>query len=144
MGEAGTAQHWSLPVQSNPAHAVKSSLDRLSTALVKAEKALAPSFWRRILGGTNRDHARAVVAASMEEARAVRGVISDARKAAFRADAKALAGSVDRIMKSIDQWSQAAIEFDEAVFGADAKLLARTRKLIVLCSDLRNPASGLT
>lgn len=144
MGEAGTASLRSLPVQANPAFAVKASLDRLITAVSRAEKALSPSFWRRLLGGIDRDHARAVVAASMEEARAIRGILSDARQAAFRTDAKALLGSIDRILRSLDLWREAAIEFDEAVYGSDEKLIGRTRKLLVLCSDLRSPASGLS
>jgi len=143
MGEAGNLSLRSLPVQSNPAYAVKVSLERLNTAIARADKALAPSFWKRLLGGTNRDHARAVVAASMEEARALRGVLAEARQAAFRAGGSSLVGTIDRIVKSVDQWREAAIEFDEAVFGSDAKLLTRTRKLLSLCTGLRNPSTGL-
>lgn len=146
MGETSTASLRLLPVQSNPAYAVKVTLDLLNVAVSRTDKALAPSFWRKLLGGTSRDHARAVVAASMEEARAIRGVLTESRQIAARMDggtAKALLGSIDRVIKALDHWREAALDFEEAIFGSDEILVTRTRKLLVLCSDLRNPASGL-
>lgn len=146
MGEAVTATLKSLPVHTNPGYAVRISLDRLHESVMRTEKALAPSFWKKLLGGTTKDHARGVVASCMEDARAVRSVISEAKQSAVSAAddrGRALHGSVDRVIKAMDQWRDAAVEFEEAVFGSDDALLLRTRKLLVLCSDLKNPASGL-
>ncbi len=146
MGEAVTATLKSLPVQTNPGYAVRLSLDRLLVSIARTEKALAPSVWKKLLGGTSKDHARGIVAACMEEARAVRGVISQARHAATSSSdgrGGALLGSIDRIIQALDQWRDSALEFEEAVFGADQKLLLRTRKLQMLCKDLKNPACGL-
>lgn len=143
MGEVSASALSSLPVQSNPAYAVKAALDKLQSSIGRSEKALAPSFLKRLLGGVSRDNARAVVAASLEDTRVIRSVMSEARIVAIHTDAKALLGSVDRVVKAIDQWRETALEFDSAVYGSDDRLLQRTRKLATLCTDLRNPAAGL-
>lgn len=144
MGEAGTSTLKSLPVQTNPAYAVKVSLERLHAIILKTERVLKPSWWRKMLGGTSRDHARSVVAVTREESRIVRGVFSEARAAAFASGtSKALIGSIDRAIKALDSWSEAAIDFEEAIYGSDEKLIHRTRKLVILCGDLKNPASGI-
>lgn len=146
MGEVVAASLRSLPVSTNPGYAVKIALERLHHAVARTEQAISPSFWKKMLGGTSKDHARGVVAVSLEDARSIRGVISDARHSAFAASdrsSKALLGSVDRVLKALDQWRDAALEFEEAIYGSDEILLMRTRKLMVLCSDLKNPASGI-
>lgn len=143
MEEGGASALGSLPFQPDAAFAVKAALGRLQSSIHNSEKALAPSFLRRLVGGVSRDHARAVVAASLEDTRVVRSTISEIRTAAMHGNAKALVGSVDRVIKALDLWRETALEFDGAVFGSDDRLLQRTRKLLTLCADLRNPASGI-
>lgn len=143
MGEVSASALSALPVHTNPAYAVKTALEKLQSTIHRTEKALAPSFWRRLLGGTSRDHARAVVAASLEDTRVIRTVMSEARATAVQTDSKALLGTVDRAVKAVDSWRDTALEFEGAVFGSDDRLLQRTRKLLTLCADLRSPASGI-
>jgi|SRR5690606_7005334 len=135
-----------LPVQSRPGYAASIALDRLSAVAKRVEKVLAPSFYKRLLKGSsgNKDHARAVVAACAEEVKAIRMVLQEAMLHANHSRTNpAAAGSLERVIKLVDEWKDISLEFEEAAFGADQLLLATTRRLMTLCSDLKNPAAGL-
>lgn len=136
----------SLPTRTRPAEAARVCLDRLHSVARSTESTLSPSVWKRFMGGASKDHKRAVVASSMEETRMLRSLLSETRTVAFSSpdgSLSALLGSIDRIIKAMDAWRDAAVEFQEAAFGSEEELLRLTRKLSALCADLRNPASGI-
>jgi len=140
---SGIALHM-LPVQTRPGYSARIALDKLNATASRVESILAPKFWRKFLGGTSKDHARAVVAACGEESKAIRVIFQEAKKHARNNGANpAIDGSLERVIKLMDQWRDVGLEFEEAEFGADQKLLSTTRRLITLCNDLKNPAAGL-
>jgi hypothetical protein len=133
-----------LPVQSRPGYSAGIALDRLNITVRRVEKILAPRLWRKLLGAASKDHARAVVAACNEESKAIRIIFQEAKKHARISGANpAIDGSLERVIKLMDQWREVGLEFEEAEFGSDQRLLSTTRRLITLCNDLKNPASGL-
>lgn len=140
---SGIALHM-LPVQSRPGYSARIALDRLNVTASRVEKILAPKFWRKLLGAVSNDHARAVVAASGEESKAIRIIFLEAKKHARNSSSNpAIDGSLERVIKLMDQWRDIGLDFEEAEFGSEQKLLSTTRRLIALCNDLKNPAAGL-
>lgn len=141
-GTVGIALH-TLPVESNPEYSAKITLETLRKVIIRAERTLAPSIIRRLLGGNSRDHARAVIAAANEEIKAIKHTLFGVKNRMARHGQTALGGSIERLLKLIDQWREVAIEFEEATYGSDEKLLMTTRRVLVLANDLRDPAAGI-
>lgn len=141
MSSASAIALHKLPVQSRPGYSARIALDKLNATASRVESILAPKFWKKMLGGASKDHARAVVAACGEETKALRVIFQEAKKNAH--NNAAIDGSLERVIKLMDQWRDIGLQFEEAEFGADQRLLATTRRLITLCNDLKNPAAGL-
>lgn len=144
MSSASAIALHKLPVQSRPGYSARIALDKLNATANRVEKILAPKFWRKLLGGTSKDHARAVVAACGEESKAIRMIFQEAKNnARNKGTNSAMDGSLERVIKLMDQWRDIGLQFEEAEFGSDQLLLTTTRRLITLCNDLKNPAAGL-
>jgi hypothetical protein len=133
----------SLPVQTHPRFAATICIERLTACLVRAERALRPPVWRKILGGVSRDHARAVAASCKADSRKIRMAIRDLIQAlATRAMElnernSALKGYFERLLALLDEWRDWLRRFEENEFQADGHLLAVTRNMLTLCSTIK-------
>lgn len=147
-----------------PGQAVWAAIDRMATAAGRVEAALQPSFIRRLMGGVNREHCRAIVAASLEESGAVRRVLVDASRLAREqseelskgdvavsrevprrstSNAEAMLGTCERMRSIVDRWRSAAADHQEGIIGSTESLLSVTRRIQALAREINSPASGL-
>lgn len=133
-----------LPIQTRPGYSASIALDKLSQTLKRAEKILTPKFYKRIFKGQNKDRARAVVASCLEEVKSIRIILDETKKSANNSSFNpATVGSLERVIRSLDEWCDAGLEFEEAIFGSGQTLLDLTKRLLSLCNDLKSPAAGL-
>lgn len=149
-----------------PGQAVWLAIDRMTGAAARVESVLAPSIFRRLIGGANRELGRAVVAAAFEESGMARRTLIDMAEAAIKqasglevvagsggegsamaqqaaSQARAMAGTCERLKEMIDRWRDAALAHQENEVGATEKLLNVSRRFQTLAKDIRTPASGL-
>lgn len=144
MSSGSAIALYALPIQTRPGYSARIALDKLNSTAQRVESILAPKFWTKLFGGSSNDHARAVVAACGEESKALRAIFQEAKRHAPNAGSNpSIDGSLERIIALLDKWRDTCLEFEEADFGSDQRLLAITRKLIKLCIELKNPAAGL-
>lgn len=138
----------SLPVHTHPRFAASICIDRLTACLVRAERALRPPVWRKMLGGVSRDHARAVAASCKADSRRIRSVIRDliyalaTRAAENNERNSALKGYFERLLALLDEWRDWLRRFEENEFQADGRLLDVTRTMLTLCSMMKEGGIG--
>lgn len=149
-----------------PGQAVWVAVDRMTAVAARVESVLAPSFFKKIMGGGGQELARAVVAATFEESGVVRRTLIEKSEAALQqasgleaiadgggdgsaearqaaSQARAMAGTCDRIKVIVDRWREAAIAHQENHVGAAEQLLSVSRRFQALAKEIRTPASGL-
>lgn len=143
----------SLPVDTHPGYSVRVAMAELSTSANNLQKVLEPSFFRRLLGGTNKDYARGICAVSSERARIVRGIVQDVARAASnfsmtggtqeRDKWKSISGTCTRILEHIDEWRRMAADFEANTLGSHSALVDVNKRLMTFMRDLDHPAAGL-
>jgi hypothetical protein len=149
MGAASVGSLKSLPVQTHPRFSVSVCVERLIQCLVRTEQVLAPPVWKKLLGGANRDHARAVAAACKAEARIVRSAMKEiVTTLSIKAIAggeriSGLRGYCEKVLTLVDEWRDLATRFEENEFKSDERLLQSTRKLLTICSSLKSGKTEL-
>ena len=147
MGGAGSLK--ALPIHSHPRHSVVVVAARILSCMERTEAALSPPFWRRLLGGVSRDHARSVAAACRTDVRLVRAAVKEivevlSRKSAEGGDRfSGLKGYCEKVLFLLDRWRDYATRFEENEYMADERLLETTRSLQTICSSMREGRSEL-
>lgn len=142
-----------LPLTTRPGYCLDICLDKMQTILARARKNIQPSFFRKLLGGVSKDHARSVVATCNADLVATVRVIlriqnvckamamSDDDRARHRANA--LAGYCERLMSAAQEWSGAANEFEANVFGSQRELAEQCNRLARIQDNLVKPVANL-
>lgn len=149
MIASGVGSLKALPVETHPRFSVSVCVDRLSKCLIKTEEALDPPFWKKMLGGVSRDHARAVAATCKADARVIRTAIRDIiADLGFRAVSGAernagLRGYCEKVLTLVDEWRDLATRFEENEYQADILLLDKTRVLLTICIAMRGVKTEL-
>lgn len=143
----------SLPVETHPGYSARKAMESFVAASHRLMSALEPSFFRRILGGTNSDYARSVSAACNENARLVRAIFQAVGKRAAdmeesaaqveRDKGKAIGGTCRRVVERLDEWRSIAMDFEANALGSKPKLIDLTKRLNQLAKEIEHPAAGL-
>jgi hypothetical protein len=117
------------------------------------QKALEPSFFRRLLGGITKDYARGVCAVSNERIRIVRGIVGQVAQVATATECKtsgielqkwkAISGTCRRILENLDEWRLSALDFEANTIGSHSALSDENKRLMNFFRDLEHPAAGL-
>lgn len=129
----------SLPIRTRPCYSMAICVPKLTEVVSAIEAVLYPPFWRKMLGGISKDHARAVIAALEEDLGALQKVINNARlsaeaiasggEAGAMRNMSALAGYCARLSESIKEWRKAADEFCAAAYNSRNLIESRTSDL---------------
>lgn len=142
----------SLPVRNYPGYSVRTAMETLSRQCNKFQRALEPPFFKKILGGTNKDYARSVCAVTNEYARIVRGIVLTVRSTVGNETntsetkqirSAAIEGICSRILTIIDEWRNAASDFEANNIGSLTKMIETNKKLLTFAKQIEHPAAGL-
>jgi hypothetical protein len=143
----------SLPIQTYPGYSVRMALAEAMKSSATLQKALEPSFFRRLLGGITKDYARSICAVSNEQIRVVRGIVGQVSQAAMAAEGrvqgaelqrwKAISGTCRRVIENLDEWRLLALDFEANAIGSHTALSEENKRLLHFLKDLEHPAAGL-
>ena len=143
-----------LPLRTRPGFSLDACLSKMNSVITRAYKNVKPPFFRRLMGGVSKDHARAVVATCHADLTAILRVtlqIQNVSKAmstsgdeATRHAGKALSGYCQRLIGAAHDWSSKASDFEANVFGSEKELLEQCHKLIKLHETLVKPVGNLS
>lgn len=143
----------SLPIQTYPGYSVRMAIVEAIKSSNTLQKALEPSFFRKLLGGITKDYARSICAISNEQIRVVRGIVGQVAQVAMAAEGrahgselqkwKAISGTCRRIIENLDEWRLLALDFEANTIGSHAALSDENKRLIHFLRDLEHPAAGL-
>lgn len=143
----------SLPIQTYPGYSVRTAISEAMKSSITLQKALEPSFFRKLLGGITKDYARSICAVSNEQIRIVRGIVSQVLQAAMVAEGrtnghelqkwKAISGTCRRIIENLDEWRLLALDFEANTIGSHTALVEKNKRLMNFLKDLEHPAAGL-
>jgi len=143
----------SLPIQTYPGYSVRVAIAEAMKSSNALQRALEPSFFRKLLGGITKDYARSVCAVSNEQIRFVRGIVGQVAQVAMAAEGreyeaelqkwKAISGTCRRIIENLDRWRTLALDFEANTIGSHAALSSENKRLIHFLRDLDHPAAGL-
>jgi hypothetical protein len=143
----------SLPIQTYPGYSVRTAIGEAVKSAITLQKALEPSFFRRLLGGITKDYARSICAISNEQIRVVRGIVGQVAQVAMAAEGrtngvelqkwKAISGTCRRIIDKLDEWRSLALDFEANTIGSHAALVTENKRLMHFLRDLEHPAAGL-
>lgn len=136
----GTALY-GLPIESHPAASAKVALDKLVIVSEMADRTLEPKFWRKLLGGASKDHARSVIALLLNDTKAIRDTFQIIELRIENLNNDALSGNLKRLISVTDNWRNIALEYENATYGADQRLILATQKMKVLSSGLQSEAT---
>lgn len=141
MSESVGPALYALPVESRPAYSARIALDKLVIASQKAERTLAPSFWRKMLGGTSKDYSRSVIALLLNDTKAIRDTFLTIRQTSTARNMDGLTGTMTRLINVIDNWRKSALEYENATFGSGENLLFISQKMKILSESLSKETS---
>nr|WP_250807114.1 hypothetical protein [Neorhizobium tomejilense] len=143
----------SLPLQAKPGYSLDICLRKMQAIVARAYRNIRPPFFRRLMGGVSKDHARSVVAtcnADLTSALRVTKQIQLASKMIAntgdersRHRAAALAGYCERLISASNDWRNRANDFEANVFGSERELLEQCQRLSRLQETLAKPIAGL-
>jgi hypothetical protein len=144
----------SLPIRTRPGYSMGMCMPKIHDVVTKIEKVLDPPFWRKMLGGVSKDHARAMVAALEEDLGALLKVTNNAKLAAealstqeedgARRNVAALAGYCARLAAAIQEWRKAAVEYCAATYGSRKVIEDRTISLARTCETIGKAIESLS
>lgn len=143
-----------LPLRTRPGFSLDACLSKMSSVITRAHRNINPPFFRRLMGGVSKDHARSVVATCHADLAAilrvtvqiqnVSKVMSTSGDEATRHAGNALSGYCQRLIEAARAWSKKASDFEANVFGSEKELLEQCQKLIRLHETLAKPVGNLS
>ncbi|MCZ7860723.1 hypothetical protein O9X98_04835 [Agrobacterium salinitolerans] len=143
-----------LPLRTRPGFSLDACLSKMNSVITRAHRNIKPPFFRRLMGGVSKDHARAVVATCHADLTAILRVtlqiqnvckaMSTSADEATRHAGNALSGYCQRLIGAAHDWSSKASDFEANVFGSEKELLEQCRKLIRLHDTLAKPVGNLS
>ena len=136
MSQSVGSALYGLPVETRPGYSAKVALSKLAASAEKAERTLSPSFWRSLLGGTSKDHSRAVIAILLNDTKAIRDTLLLIRQTAADKSIGDIHGISTRVVDAIDSWRKAALEYENATYGSDETLRHHSQKMRTLSEGL--------
>jgi hypothetical protein len=142
-----------LPLRTRPGFSLDACLSKMKTVMTRAHRSIAPPFFRRLMGGVTKDHARAVVATCHADLAAIlrvtfqiqnvcKGMATSDDDATRRAG-NALAGYCQRLIDTSHDWSKRALDFEANIFGSDRELIEQCQRLEKLHETLAKPVGRL-
>ena len=142
-----------LPITTRPGYSLDICLSKMQAIVARAHKNIRPSFFRRLMGGVSKDHARSVVAtcnADLTAAVRVTVQIQNVCKSLAasgdersRHRGSALAGYCERLMSSALEWSGTANDFEANVYGSERELIDQCQRLARIQDTLVKPVANL-
>lgn len=143
-----------LPLRTRPGFSLDACLSKMASVIAKAYRNIKPPFYRRLMGGVSKDHARAVVATCHADLTAILRVtmqIQNVCKAmaasgdeATRHAGNALSGYCQRLIGASHDWSAKASDFEANIFGSEKELLEQCQRLTRIHETLAKPVGNLS
>ena len=144
----------SLPVKTNPGYSLAVCLEQLGVVILRTQETLKPSFLKRMMGGISKDHDRTVVAACSADLHAISRQIGKIQQAAFNSTdiknstkddqkGRAIYGYCERLITLLLDWKSQASEFESNEFGADKKLLEKSKRILQIVENIEKSVLAL-
>lgn len=142
-----------LPLRTRPGYSLNVCLSRMHASVSRAHKSIKPPFFRRLMGGMSKDHARSVVATCHADLIAIYRItvqiqsvckaMANAADESTRHRGNALAGFCERILSTTHDWSSKATDFEANLFGSEKGMLEQCQRLLRLQETLAKPVANL-
>ncbi|MBY3155463.1 hypothetical protein HFO56_24355 [Rhizobium laguerreae] len=143
-----------LPLRTRPGFSLDACLSKIGSIIERAHRNIDPPFYRRLMGGVSKDHARAVVATCHADLTAILRVtlqiqnickdMASSGDEATRHAGNALAGYCQRLIVATHDWSARASDFEANIFGSEKALLEQCQRLTRLHETLAKPVDNLS